>query len=299
MDFSWFLEVCVLNPPDAAVPVFKLYGETAAWPTPDLIHCESIPERSQLHGWEIKPHRHGDLIQLLYVQAGRAELEVEGVSHCIDTPTLQVVPALSVHGFRFSRDIQGYVLSLAQPLVEQLSGPLGSQVMKSPVCYAVADEQRRLDALFESISQEYGCQASGRDLMLQSLISVLLVSISRRWQVLSTSDSPLRDRGREHVEAFTRLLEEHFREHWPIERYATALGISAAHLNALCRRLAGQSALQMVNQRLLLEAKRCLVYTMMSVNQVSDSLGFSEPAYFSRFFKREAGVSPKAFRIQR
>ena len=54
----------------AAVPVFKLYGETAVWPTPDLLHCESIPERSRLHDWEIKPHRHGDLVQLLYLQGG-------------------------------------------------------------------------------------------------------------------------------------------------------------------------------------------------------------------------------------
>ena len=46
----------------AAVPVFKLYGETAVWPTPDLLHCESIPERSRLHDWEIKPHQHGDLV---------------------------------------------------------------------------------------------------------------------------------------------------------------------------------------------------------------------------------------------
>ena len=75
------------------VPVFKLYGETAAWPTPDLIHCESIPERSQLHGWEIKPHRHGDLLQLLYVQAGEAELEIEGQVRQVDRASLQVVPA--------------------------------------------------------------------------------------------------------------------------------------------------------------------------------------------------------------
>src|SRR3990167_2421429 len=60
------------------IPVFKLYGETGVWPTPDLIHCESIAERSRLHDWEIKPHRHSDLVQLLYVQDGCAELEVEG-----------------------------------------------------------------------------------------------------------------------------------------------------------------------------------------------------------------------------
>ncbi|PKM32154.1 MAG: AraC family transcriptional regulator [Gammaproteobacteria bacterium HGW-Gammaproteobacteria-12] len=281
------------------VPVFKLYGETAEWPTPDLIHCESIPERSQLHGWEIKPHRHADLLQLLYVQAGEAELEVEGQVRQVRSASLQVVPALCVHGFRFSRDVQGYVLSLARPLVEQLAAPLGQQCLHSPMCYEVGEQRRYLDALFESISQEYGRLEPARELMLQSLISVLLVAIARRQLARNEAQEPTDGRGREHVQAFVRLLEVHFREHLPIEHYASRLGISAAHLNALCRRLAGQSALQLINQRLLLEAKRCLVYTTMTVSQVSDSLGFSEPGYFSRFFKRGSGLSPKAFRLRR
>ncbi|MEK1907304.1 MAG: helix-turn-helix domain-containing protein [Pseudomonas sp.] len=283
--------------PASAVPVFKLYGETAAWPTPDLIHCESIPERSHQHDWEIKPHRHGDLVQLLYVQDGTAELEVEGVVHRVQQASLQVVPALSVHGFRFSQDIQGHVLSLALPLVEQLGAVLDSPPLARAACYPVAGQKRYLDALFDSIAQEYSEQQAGRELMLQSLISALLVWVGRR--SLAHADTQAPDRGREHLQRFTRLLEARFREHRPIEHYAAELGISAAHLNALCRRLAGQSALQLINQRLLLEAKRCLVYTAMTVNQVSDSLGFSEPAYFSRFFKRGSGQSPKAFRSQR
>lgn len=281
------------------VPVFKLYGETAAWPTPDLIHCESIPERSQLHGWEIKAHRHADLLQLLYVQAGEAQLEVEGQLRQVRSASLQVVPALCVHGFRFSHDIQGYVLSLARPLVEQLAAPLGQQALQSPMCYEVGEQQRYLDALFESISQEYARFEPARELMLQSLISVLLVAIARRQLARSEAQELVDGRGREHVQAFVQLLEVHFREHLPIEQYASRLGISAAHLNALCRRLAGQSALQLINQRLLLEAKRSLVYTTMTVSQVSDSLGFSEPGYFSRFFKRGTGMAPKAFRLHR
>lgn len=60
------------------VPLFKLYGENQAWPGTDLLHCESIPARSRLHHWEIKPHQHAELFQLLYVQRGRAEVEIEG-----------------------------------------------------------------------------------------------------------------------------------------------------------------------------------------------------------------------------
>lgn len=285
--------------PANLVPVFKLYGETGAWPTPDLIHCESIPERSSLHDWEIKPHRHGDLVQLLYVQAGSAELEVEGQLVRVEQAALQVVPALSVHGFRFSQDINGYVLSLAQPLVDQLSAALEHPPLARAACYSVGEQQRYLDALFETITTEYSRPALGRELMLQSLISALLVWVGRREQALTQAETQAPDRGREHLQRFSHLLESRYREHRSIEQYAAEIGVSSAHLNALCRRLAGQSALQIINQRLLLEAKRCLVYTAMTVNQVSDSLGFSEPAYFSRFFKRSTGVTPKVFRMQR
>ena len=84
-----------------SVPVFKLYGETA-WPTPDLLHCESIPARSRLHDWQIKTHRHADLVQFLYVQAGRAQVSIEGQARQLGPGTLQVVPVMSIHGFRFS-----------------------------------------------------------------------------------------------------------------------------------------------------------------------------------------------------
>jgi AraC family transcriptional activator of pobA len=280
------------------VPVFKLYGETCIWPTPDLLHCESIPERSRLHDWEIKPHRHSDLVQLLYVQAGRAALSVEDRTERIDTPVLQVVPALSVHTFRFSEDIQGHILSLARPLVEELERALEDSPLRSARCHALEDDAQYIATLFGAISAEYRQRRAGRDLMLHSLINLLLVWLSRRGSEHTAADVSLQDRGREHLQAFMQQLESSFRQHLSIEQHARRLGISAAHLNAVCRRLSDQSALQIVNQRLLLEAKRNLIYTAMTVNQISDSLGFSEPGYFSRFFKRATGQSPRDFRAR-
>ncbi|MNH27492.1 hypothetical protein D3C79_876060 [compost metagenome] len=99
----------------ASIPVFKLYGEPLQWPTPDLLHCESIPARSRLHDWEIEPHRHADLCQLLFLYEGQAEIEVEGQVRRLDQAAIQVVPALCVHGFRFSSDVDGYVVTLAAP----------------------------------------------------------------------------------------------------------------------------------------------------------------------------------------
>lgn len=279
------------------VPVFKLYGENQAWPTPDLLHCESIPKRSSLHHWEIKPHRHADLFQLLYVQRGQAVVEVEGRRSEIREPAIQVTPPLCVHGFRFSENIEGHVLSLGAPLVEQLEAQLGAPlaVLASSGCYPVGDDRRYINTLFSALIKEYEGSAPARDLVLGSLVNVLMVWISRRSQQI-TPPSSRDERNRQLLGRFIKLVEQHYREHLTVESFAHRLDLSSVHLNNLCRQLAGQSALQIIHQRLLLEARRNLIYTNMTVAQVSDSLGFTDPTYFSRFFRRLSGQSPNAFR---
>lgn len=281
------------------VPVFKLYGEDRAWPTPDLIHCESIAERSRLHGWEIRAHLHSDLLQVLYIQSGHAEVEIDGLLRRLDQAAVQVVPALCVHAFRFSEDIQGHVLTLAQPLVEHLGTALAQPPLSVAACYLADAHRASLDVLFDTLIREYGQHEVGRELMLQSPISALLVWLARQALAYQQGEAHLSDRGRTHLRRFQALIEQHYRSHQPLDWYASQLGLSVAHLNSLCRRLARQSGLQVIHQPLLLEAKRNLVYTSMTISQVADSLGFSEAAYFSRFFRRGTGLSPKDFRSQR
>lgn len=279
------------------IPVFKLYGESLAWPTPDLLHCESIPQRSSLHHWEIKPHRHADLFQLLYVQEGEALAAVENQRLRLAEAAIQVVPPLCVHGFQFSEDIQGYVLTLAAPLVAHLEELLGHNLglQGGFACYPVGADRAWLDLLFERLFREYRGHEPARELQLQALVNLLMVWLGRHEHRRAT---PLgaSERNRQHLTRFMRLVEQHYREHLSVDAFAHRVGLSGVHLNSLCRQLVGQSALQVIHQRLLLEAKRNLIYTAMTVNELSDALGFSDPAYFSRFFRRLAGQSPKAFR---
>jgi AraC family transcriptional activator of pobA len=281
-----------------SVPVFKLYGEGQHWPTPDLLHCETIPKRSRLHHWEIKAHRHADLCQLLYVHEGQAEIEVEGQRRVIVDAAIQVVPPLYVHGFRFSENIDGHVITLAAPLVNELQQLLGgaNRMLATPANYPAGEDRDYLNGVICALQREYAGNSPGRELVLHSLINLIVVWISRQMIQRSAAGQQV-ERGRDYLNRFNGLVEAHFRQHWSVEQLAHQVGISVAHLNNVCRDLAGQSALQVVHQRLLLEAKRSLIYTTMTINQVSDSLGFADPAYFSRFFRRLAGVSPKAFRL--
>ena len=98
---------------------------------------------------------------------------------------------------------------------------------------------------------------------------------------------------------FTRfivLVEAHHAEHWPVSRYADRLGLTPERLNRVTRAETGQAALDLVHERLAREACRRLTYVAAPISQLAYELGFEDPAYFCRFFKRHAGCSPREYR---
>ncbi|MBX8469006.1 MULTISPECIES: helix-turn-helix domain-containing protein [unclassified Pseudomonas] len=287
-----------MNKPDLpSIPVFKLYGESLDWPTPDLLHCETISKRSREHQWEIKPHRHADLCQLLFVFKGQAELEIEGQRTQLNEAAIQILPPLSVHGFRFSEDVEGFVVTLATPLINHLQAQLGSavQALAQAESYPAGKDAEYLNSLFAALQAEYNGHQPAREMLMHSLVSVIMVWVSR--QAIHRHNATLRpQRQREYLNGFIQLVEETYRQHVKVEDLAHRLGISVSHLNGTCRELAGQPALQIMHERQLLEAKRLLTYTSMTIYEMSEVLGFSDPTNFTRLFRRRVGISPKAFR---
>ncbi|MCP1313503.1 MULTISPECIES: helix-turn-helix domain-containing protein [unclassified Halomonas] len=285
------------------VPVFKLYGETRHWPTPDLLHCESIPERSLLHDWRIRPHRHTDLVHVLLITRGSVDLELEGAHHHKRNAGVIVVPAMTIHGFCFSPDVKGHIVTLAQPLADHLGKALDDgRALRQAGFYSLeaASNQAQIVTLVSQIDREYRHPAPERRQLLEVLALALAIELERL--VLPRKPTPqraipmAREKGRQHFERFHTLVEQRFREQPGIEALARELGLSRAHLNLLCRQQEGRSALQILHERLLLEAKRQLTYTNMTIAEIADGLGFSEPAYFTRFFKRNTTLAPRAFR---
>ena len=172
-----------MNKPELpSIPVFKLYGESLDWPTPDLLHCETISSRSREHQWEIKPHRHADLCQLLFVFKGQAELEIEGQRTQLETPAIQVLPPLSVHGFRFSEDVEGFIVTLATPLIHHLQAQLGDAVhaLAQAHAYSAGNDGDYLNSLFSALQAEYNGHQPAREMLMHALVSVIMVWVSRQ-----------------------------------------------------------------------------------------------------------------------
>jgi AraC family transcriptional activator of pobA len=131
---------------------------------------------------------------------------------------------------------------------------------------------------------------------LQSYLGLAFVLLARGFARENERRLSVADKGVDLVRRFRAMVDGHFKEHWTVAAYASELAITPTHLNRICRSVLGRTALEVIHDRLLLEAKRNLIYTSMSVKEVSNALCFSDPAYFTRFFARNAGTSPTAFR---
>ena len=168
-------------------------------------------------------------------------------------------------------------------------------MLAQPACYPLGHDRVHLRSLVDTLQREYQGNAPARAAMLEALVTALMVWISRRQQ---QGQAPRNrdERDRLLLGQYLRLVEAHYREHLSVEAFAARLNIPSLQLNQLCRALSGQTALQVVHQRLLLEARRNLIYTRMSIGQLSDSLGFTDPTYFARFFKRLTGQTPNGYR---
>lgn len=296
------------SPHGGSIPAYVLYGDDQPPGWMDMVQVERIPDRSSLYQYDIAPHIHDGLIQVLHVTEGGGEVFIDGQHWEIEPPALIVIPSRHVHGFHFRRSVDGPVVTAAQQPLESLcavGAPSLQPFLRRPLVLHVPPHQRHgqaLAPLFDAISRETLLHTPGELAAGSALLMALFVQIARLAHLLMADPAdPATARGERprkavQVDRFRVLLDQHFRERWPVERYAEELGISAGQLSRLCRDQLGQSALDVVNARVLHEAQRELVYSILGVKQIAGLLGFADEAYFGRFFKKHTGRTPGEFR---
>ena len=284
------------------VPTFALYGERLQTALDEPIHCESIAQRSRLHDWEIGPHRHEHLFQILYLRAGGSgEAMIDGARLVLRPPCALTVPAQSVHGFRFAPDVDGVVITAVERHLAGLHGAARGLDARLAVprwlpLAGHAERHARIERACSGFLAEFHGDAAWRSAALHAALALLLVELGRLPAAGEARDAPAAARREQTLQRFRELVERHYRAHRPVGAYAAELGLTATHLNRLCRAALGRSALGVIAARLVLEAKRDLAYTTLSVKQIGAGLGFADPAYFTRFFRHQTGRTPTQFR---
>ncbi len=269
------------------------------------VHYDALGPMADFFGRNMPAHRHDRFFQVHFVKSGLVRVYLDERQHHQHGPLFFLTPPTVTHAFVTQADADGHVLTVRQQLVWSLleeSGDLADPAEVRPLCVARAQleprrhaELDRLERLFEALGDEAASDGPGRALAVRSLARLIFIRLFR----LSSSALPSQPARHEDLAVFQRfqmLIEDHHAQHWTLSQYAEALDVTENRLNEIGRRTAGKPSKRLVFDRQIQEARRLLIFTTASIKEIGYRLGFNDPAYFSRFFTREAGMTPGRYR---
>lgn len=279
------------------VPSFFLFGEAPRAVGDRFLHLEPLDDRTRPNNWNIRPHSHASLNHVFHIAEGSGEMRAEAQVLPFHAPCLLLVPATVVHGFNYQPGTTGTVVTLSEAYLQALADrePELAEVFRTPRVVRLLPQE--VDGRLTELAQELVWEAPGHAAAVEALLLGLLVTALRRlWQAQAEFEpSTLRPQARL-VARFREVVERRYRTDAQVSDYAAELSVTPSRLRVACLNVVGAAPLQVVQDRILLEARRALLYSNMTVKEVADYLGFDDPAYFTRFFSRREGASPRAFR---
>ncbi|MDE0947756.1 MAG: helix-turn-helix domain-containing protein [Sphingobium sp.] len=285
----------------APVPSFYLYGEPQRSVAEGFVHVENLDDRSRPSEWTIRPHVHRDLNHIILIAEGGGAMQAEGTEVRFDAPCLLLIPAGIVHGFTWASESRGAVVTIADSYLRHLVTRDADLAPLFAHPHAVALPQpgdESADAAITRMGQELSWAGPGQRAAVESALLHLMV-LALRHATLGQQAQPGTPRQAALVARLRERIDQRFRLREPVSAHARALGVSLTALRQACARVANSSPAQMLDDRALLEARRMLLYSQLSVTDIAYAVGFEDPAYFSRFFARHVGQPPRSWRAAR
>ena len=275
-------------------------GET---PLATLMESESMVPALAAREWVIDATRRQGRSHALLLTAGKGVATLRHGQVALRAPCLAWLPPGMAQSIRLEAGSAGYMLSAAEELVSRASAAsqhaAALRNVADRLLHIGPDEMAAgrdmLRPVFEAVSHELRQAAKGAAGIAVAYLSIVLTHLWRMSDI--DPEAPTGERpGSVVFQRFLRVVEMHFREHWPISRYARTLGVTERRLHAASMRSAGCGPLAVVHERLLQEARVRLQQSPLPVAQVAYGLGFRDTAHFNRFFKRHMGVPPGSYR---
>ena len=270
----------------------------------ELIDYEPLKIRSAIYNYEITEHLHADLIQIFIITEGGGFLLSEGKKIALQPPCALIIPNNTLHGFVLQSTIQGDVFTFSNMFFEKCLAETKKILLKLNQLQQVSFEEhpsnlKDIGYLRNRLIEELATFQPEKKYAIKLLFQLLLLQLYRIEQHQPAQIIPTENRMLTYFHTFQNLIKQNIHETKTIQHYAKELSISPVHLNRICQSLVQKSALQVVHEYLLIEAKKYLLGTSNSIAEISYFLDFKDPSHFSKFFRKMMGVSPREFRKEK
>ena len=252
-----------------------------------------------------RPHRHM-FHELIWVQSGSGRHTIDDQSFSLIQHTLALITQGQVHVFEQSSNLAGYYLRFTDAFLHPSSQGCGStnmlfnHLIGNGALIVPPDEIGDIDSLVTLLASEYTCENNAvKYTILRHLLSALLLRVDRINRALHHPKQVASDTNYVLYQHFLRELERGFMAHHDVGYYANALHLTPSQLAQLLQQMGGKPTKRLILERIMVEARRYLDFTELSVKEIAAQLGYSDPFHFSKVFKQEIGLSPYIYRDQR
>lgn len=241
--------------------------------------------------------RENDLIVITRFIKGSGHCTIDLLPYPIQAGSLFIIHPHSDYFLEIDEeaDLEGWRLSIQKDYFHQAGSNLLELIfgLRNIVQLPVPkDKGEKLDTLFYFLWTEVHTPSAGADPVINAYLMILLSEFSQ----LSTDSSTGRNLHDPRYDEFLDLVNKEFREIRDIATYAARIHISSKQLNRICKEASGRTPGQLLDRRIHMEASRLLQYTNRSVKEISYELGFGEPSYFIKFYRRITNQTPHQYR---
>jgi len=265
----------------------------AIWPFTENTGCPI----SDLH----KPHMH-DFYTVQYVTQGSGTHIVDFQQFDVTPHSLYFASPGQLHMWQPEGEISGYVMVFTEDFLRSPDSPVNSvfefeffhTLTHSPKLSTDREQAEGLERILDELNREFTDKNPGYSSVLRSFFHIFIVNLQRVFAEDLNREKTVREN--KLVRQFKRLVAEQYASQMRIQEYADQLNISVNRLSSIVRDTTGQTPGQIIRKELTLAAQRMLANSDMNITEICFHLHFEDPSYFGRFFKRETGFSPSAFR---
>lgn len=253
---------------------------------------------------EFKENHSHDYFEIIWLKNGSGVHRIDMIDHYYDGSVLFFLAPGQVHKLSQHKNAEGYILKFLPGVFKQekdfidhiFDTCLVDTVNSCPIIAIPEHMNNVIEELFFRFSEEFNKQQQGADTILGSYLKILTTHIRRIKSAHLSKEAITTKPQYDLFRKFKIAVEHNYKTKHGVQDYAIHLKTQARTLNAVSRRYANKSALEMIQERIVLEAKRRLFHDSTSIKELGYELGFDDPAYFTRFFKKNVGRAPQHFK---
>lgn len=240
------------------------------------------------------PHKH-NFYHLVFITKGSGWHEIDFKRHNVKAGAMFFMMPAQVHSWSMSKDACGIVVEFENlSMFSSDEAFVLAEALRPSVDYMAltGEKKNTIHELYQDMLDEYEAEEKDFEILLRLNLAKLLVLFSRYIKTNLVKVSRIS----KFREEFNALIEKNYKTHHNVEFYAKAMGVATKSLTAKVNRNIGKNVREIIQDRCILESKRLLAYSDLSVSEIALELGFDDPNYFTRFFKLKTKTNPGKFR---